>query len=328
MGIETNIEWTNSSWSPWWGCTKVSPGCTHCYADRMDKRTGGRHWGPGRPRRLLSANHWKQPEKWHAAAVKAGVRQRVFPSMCDPFDVEAPAGVRHRFFDLIERTPMLDWLLVTKRTEHVLEFVPPRWRAGLPGNVWLGASVENQTAADQRVPELLRVPARVRFLSCEPLIAPVNLRDLPWDGADRFDALTGAIYARALDGSLLIRRATAPSLDWVIAGGESGPFARPMHPGWARSLLRQCADAKVPFFFKQWGEWMPTERVVGICRAEDAGTVTEWPRRSGADPFIVAIPAGANGGSGEAELLERVGRERAGSVIDGSTWKQFPSPHP
>ncbi len=246
MGESTGIAWCHHTFNPWWGCTKVSAGCANCYAETFSKRTGHDIWGPGKARRSFGDKHWAEPLKWNAAAAKAGVRRRVFcASMADVFDEEAPAGDLERLWALIRETPNLDWLLLTKRPERIVQSLPVDWnwngRVGYP-NVWLGTSVENQDAAELRIPILANVPAVVRFLSCEPLLGPLNLADpeapLLWDrdGPHTSDLL----------------------IHWVIVGGESGPGHRPFDPAWARTLLQQSQSAGSAFFFKQHGGLRPT----------------------------------------------------------------------
>lgn len=215
------------SFNPWWGCTRVSPGCDHCYAERLDVRAGGAHWGKGVPRRTFGEAYWARPLKWDAAARKSGQRAGVLcASMADAFDAEAPAGLLERLWGLVRQTPHLDWLLLTKRPARIARSLPADWGAGYP-NVWLGATVENQALAEQRVPLLLAAPARLHFVCCEPLLGPVDLR--PW----------------------------AERLGWIIAGGESGPLARPLHTDWVRGLRDACVAAGVPFWFKGFGARRP-----------------------------------------------------------------------
>jgi len=221
MGETTAIGWCDHTFNPWRGCTHVSPGCEHCYAEAMARRVGGRHgsWGAGGARVVASEAYWRTPLRWNAKAAAAGLRRRVFcASMADVFedrpDLVAPRG---RLFDLIAETPALDWLLLTKRPGNVARLYDPQ------PNVWLGVSVEDQRRARERIPVLLAAPAVVRFVSAEPLLEPLDLG--PWIGA----------------------------LDWVIVGGESGPQCRPMEPAWPRRLRDQCTAAGVAFFFKQWG---------------------------------------------------------------------------
>lgn len=184
-------------------------------------------------RRRTSAANWREPPKWNRLALEAGVRRKVFcASMADVFEDRTElAPWRADLFALIEATPALDWLLLTKRPENVAAMVPARWMAaGFPQHVWMGASVEHQDAVEERVPHLVALPARVRFLSMEPLLGRVSL------------------LRHMLPASWV-----PPRIHWVIVGGESGAGARPMAPEWAQSLRDQCLFARVSFFFKQWG---------------------------------------------------------------------------
>lgn len=233
MGETTKISWTDHTFNPWIGCTKVSAGCANCYAEALDGRWGHDSWGPGKPRRRTSASNWNEPIKWNAKAKAAGRRARVFcASLADVFDAEAPEGALEDLWTLIRLTPSLDWLLLTKRPERIRASLPKDWGAGYP-NVWLGTSVENQAAADERIPVLLGVPARVRFLSCEPLLGPVSIQEA---------------HTR-VEGGL--------GIHWAIVGGESGPGFRPMSPVWARNLRDECGRLGVAFFYKQDGGLRP-----------------------------------------------------------------------
>ncbi len=246
MARDSPIEWTSHTFNPWWGCTKVSPACDHCYAEVWARRTGHHVWGAGVHRRQLSDNYWDQPLRWDRAAEATGRRARVFcASMADVFEWRPDLdALRDRLWCLVERTPNLDWLLLTKRPELARRLTP--WRAAWPSNVWLGTTVENQHFADQRIRHLLCVPCRYRFLSCEPLLGFVDL-------------------SRCLD-----------ALHWVIAGGESGARARPTHPDWIRRLRDQCSGAGVAFHFKQWGNWHPRE----ADRNGNMGPITSFVRMS------------------------------------------------
>lgn len=274
MGQNSSIEWTHHTFNPWRGCSKVSPGCAHCYAEREANRRGPSFgiWGDAGTRVIASDAYWRQPLLWNKRAAAAGQRHRVFcASLADVFeDRPELAAPRARLYELICQTPHLDWLLLTKRPQHAQrlwsganvdafdgsESVGPVWQR----NVWLGTSVENQAAADDRVEHLVRVPAAVRFLSCEPLLGPINLNWIgcEYQGADAFDGVIDALRGETWvedwcdsEGKKRERRVTGACgrIHWVIAGGESGPHARPMHPDWARSLRDQCAAAGVPFFF-------------------------------------------------------------------------------
>lgn len=224
----TNIEWADYSFNPWWGCQKVSPGCLHCYAETTDHRLGGAHWGPSSPRKIMQEANWKQIGQWNNAARKTGSRLRVFiGSMCDIFEDRPELEIiRRRLFKEMAGARWLTHLLLTKRVENILPMVPASWKRGFPSHIWVGTSVERQDLADHRIPMLLQVPAR-RFLSCEPLLGPLDL----------------TLYL--------------PDLHWAIVGGESGSYGRPMHPEWVREIREQCEVAGVPFFFKQWGRYAP-----------------------------------------------------------------------
>ncbi len=257
MGETTKIEWCDATWNPVIGCAKVSPACTNCYAEAMNKRFGQPELWRGE-RRITSAATWRTPEKVDARAAREvrlgtfGRRLRLFvASQSDVFEdhsvwnTEAPAsapwarsiGVALRTVALrkLAKLKNVDVLLLTKRPENVLRMVPPEWLDAWPAHVWVGTTVEDQRRADERVPHLLRVPARVRFLSVEPMLGPVDLAYTCFNGADSFG--------------------TMPGIHWVIAGGESGSRARPSSREWFRDVRDQCRRAGVPFLFKQWGEY-------------------------------------------------------------------------
>ena len=252
---DSKIEWTHHSFNPWIGCTRVSPGCQHCYAETMmDKRYGKVKWGPQGTRVRTSADYWKQPLKWNREAAAAGERRRVFcASLADVFESkqDQSGDLREWRFDLwnlIEATPDLDWLLLTKRPENVNDIAPYTYGDVLdwPSNIWIGTSVENQEYADKRIPELLKIPAAVRFLSVEPMLGPVDLENV-----HLFHGATTPV------GSCVIKPIAGNYINWVIVGGESGPNARPMHPDWARSIRDQCQETGVPFFMKQMNKIDP-----------------------------------------------------------------------
>jgi protein gp37 len=231
MSNNSKIEWTHHTFNPWVGCTKVSPACKNCYAEKRVTQLRFAEWGDAAVRRITSNDNWQEPLKWNRKAQRLGVRHRVFcASWADVFedrrDLDAP---RARLWDLIAATPHLDWLLLTKRIDRVRDLVP--WGDSWPHNVWLGTTVEDRRRAVERIPHLLSLPAVVRFLSVEPLLEAIDLS--PW-----------------LDGPA--------RLDWVIAGGESGSGARCYDPEWFRLLRDQCFGAGIPFFFKQWGTLGPS----------------------------------------------------------------------
>lgn len=245
MSENSKIEWTHHTFNPWWGCAKVSPGCDHCYAEVLGHRFGT-PWGVDTPRRVFGEAHWRDPIKWNAKAQAAHERHRVFcSSMADVFDKNAPPGARERVWALMRQTPQLDWLLLSKRIANAGKMLPEDWGEGY-ANAWLGISVVNQEEADRDIPKLLDTPARIRFLSMEPLLGPIDIT--PWLQPDTLD------------------NSTANAIDWIIVGGESGPKARPMQPDWVRSLREQCRTAGTAFFFKQWGEFMPLGHPVNMLR--------------------------------------------------------------
>ena len=265
MAENSKIEWTDHTFNPWTGCQKVSPACDNCYAESWAKRSGLVKWGPGEDRRRTSASYWQQPLKWNRIAERDGVRRKVFcASLADVFDNAVPTRWRDDLWHVIAMTPHLDWLLLTKRPQNIAKMLPdprtgaPAWGGGWP-NVWLGTTVENQEEVNRRIPHLLAVPAARRFLSCEPLLGPIDFDAVPrtmgaWPPL--WNVLSGycSKHFPQRRGNVAFRCGCPqqlPSIDWVICGGESGPPARPMHPDWARSLRDQCQAAGVPFFFKQ-----------------------------------------------------------------------------
>lgn len=287
---KTNIEWTDETWNPVSGCSKVSQGCKHCYAERM----WGRLSAPGmpytgrdftdvqcHPERLDYPMHWKRP------------RLIFVNSMSDLFHENVPFG----FIDLVMvemyKANQHTFQILTKRPARMLEYMRSftERRGSLPAvlpNVWLGVSVEDQETADERIPILLDTPASVRWISAEPLLGPIDLsRNMQW--LKQFDR--------------------PPNIDWVVVGGESGPKARPMHPEWARSLQRQCAAANVAFLFKQWGEFAPDNSIY-----DDGSPFADAFRRN-------AVTHVCPGG----ERVYRVGKKRAGRTLDGKLWDEYPA---
>lgn len=226
MGIETAISWTNHTFNPWWGCTKVSDGCDNCYAEGLDKRIGGDHWGPGKPRREFGEKHWNEPLKWNELARAAGRPSLVFcASMADIMDGEAPFGARKRLWELIDRTPQLIWQLLTKRPQFYKMRLPEVFKHG---NVWLGATAEDQPNYDLRWPILNEIATKMGLLSWisyEPAIGPLTIDRARFDHAPR----------------------------WIICGGESGggEVRREFDQAWAENLLAECQLIGTKFFMKQ-----------------------------------------------------------------------------
>lgn len=273
MAENSAIEWTDHTFNPWLGCTKISPACDHCYAEGWAKRTGQAALWQGERRRTSEAN-WREPLKWNKKAREFATRYRVFcASLADVFDNQVPQEWRRDLWALIAATPSLDWLLLTKRPQNIDRMLPHAWNCGWP-NVWLGTTVESRDEMLKRAHHLAAIPAAVRFWSCEPLLGDI-----------------GAIPAEIMP-------------DWVITGGESGPGARPMHPDWVRSLRDKCAAASVPFFFKQWGDWVSENQSPHDIVLPSTSTYF-WGRQ---DPSVY-----------------RVGKSRAGRLLDGVTHDEYPS---
>lgn len=408
MSNQTNIEWADSTFNPWMGCTKVSPACEHCYAERDTKRFGRVEWGAGKPRARTSAANWKLPERWNRQAETfvgctacsfrgsiddwathrdqhlgsgtihhmAPARRRVFSaSLADWLDNEVPIEWLVDLLDLIRRTPNLDWLLLTKRIGNwrgrigaAIKFIETdakawndnqllqtrAWLLGwhakrlMPTNVWLGATVINQVEADRDVPKLLAVLARVRFLSIEPMLGAINLKHMDVERAGHREWC----FINALTGEQTDMGRPCPDvprLHWIIAGGESGPHARPSHPDWYRSLRDQCTAAGVPFLFKQWGEWAPIsqvpERVIDAtyrsnrkaAEHEDQDAIDDSYGRTcavestciwldGSTRPILEPMAFLQGKCGMSCF--RVGKKAAGRQLDGRTHDGFPVVQP
>lgn len=334
----SHIEWTDHTFNPWEGCTKVSPGCAHCYAEARNQRfSAGANWGPGAPRHRTTPANWKQPIAWNRAAaatldqwVNASAvgetrprRPRVFSaSLADWLDPEVPIEWLADFLYLVWRCQNLDWLLLTKRPEFCLlrlravifyvslligdelkafpkasEFLLwlEEWigeaigiTARPPQNIWVGTTVEDKTRSDSRLPHLLAIPARVRFLSCEPLLGPLEFSNV----TNRSDCVA------------VLGKPALAGIHWVICGGESGPGARPMHPAWARSIREQCEPAGVAFFFKQWGNWLPEHQ--DLARDRDAPATEIHTFADGQRTF-------------------RMGKLTTGRLLDGQEHNAFPS---
>lgn len=271
MVENTKIEWATHTWNPWMGCTKVSPACDHCYAeDMMDRRYKRVSWGPGEDRVRTSEQNWKLPFKWDRAAAKVGNPATVFClSLGDIWDNEVAPVWRRNAFAVMERTPNLIYLLLSKRIGNAARMCGVMAaNPVLPKNAALGATMIDQDEWDRDMPKLReaneRLGALFTFASVEPMLGPINARgELP---------------------------------DWVICGGESGSNARPMHPNWARRLRDQCQEAGVPFFFKQWGSW-------------DADALIYTDMQGRCPPPDM-----------------RVGKKRAGRLLDGREWNELPYP--
>lgn len=297
MGKDTKIEWADHTWNPWIGCTKVSPACDHCYAeDLMDRRYGRVRWGAGEDRARTSAATWNDPLRWNRAAAKAGKRATVFClSLGDIWDNEVDPLWRRQAFDVMERTPNLTYLLLSKRIGNAMKMCDPlAGNSLLPRNAALGATVINQDEWDRDVPKLCRaaevLAARFSFVSIEPMLGAIDTSQI-----------FGLYEIDEGRWGLKVGSRWAASPDWVIAGGESGPHARPTHPDWLRSLRDQCQAADVPFFMKQWGEWAPAD---------------DWPSEIQEDYDTRGL---------SADGVIRVGKARAGRLLDGRQWSETPA---
>lgn len=329
------------TFNPWIGCTKVSEGCKNCYAEAdFDKRRGIAKWGANGTRVVTSYTYWRNLIKWNKQAKESGVKRKVFVgSLCDIFEdwngqmlnSKGEVLMMHfyhedaisydannlpvfysdeymtKFFPNYDKKPMtmqavrnslcqlipelddLIFIFCTKRPEN-WRCVPDSWQDnGFPKNVWVLTSVENQEQFDIRVPQLLEIPAKIRGLSMEPLKGAVDL-------LKEFSVGKGSVPKGAL-------------LDWVIAGGESGPKAEPSHPDWFRSLRDQCEIAGVKFFFKQWGEWVPDPNGDRCIFLDGANMQNLEPHGTNGDGSI---------------RIQRVGKKSAGRLLDGKEWNEMP----
>jgi len=364
MSTTTGIEWTDATWNPIRGCSRVSEGCRNCYAEKV----AGRFRGPGLPYEGLTAivngsAKWNgsiqfveerllDPLKWRKG-------RRIFVnSMSDLFHENVTDEMLDRIFAVMALCPQHTFQVLTKRPERMLAYltepsrtnrvwmefpwVPPSGiNLGVPAplwplpNVWLGVSVENQKAADERIPLLLQTPAAVRFISAEPLLGAVDI--YLYINGDFVAGMSDEDCAHwpHMRESMQKARKTwmdrgFPLLDWVICGGERGPGARPMHPGWARGLRDQCVAAGVPFFFKQWGEWAPYASKFAGDR-DETGKWDTAVNPGGGDTAEVAITSDGVATNYTCNLesgfwcVSRVGKKAAGHLLDGVEWHQFPA---
>ena len=368
---KSNIEWTQDTWNPIVGCSILSPGCSNCYAMTMAarieamnaearetehasgrKRTIAAQYD-GTTRRVNGNAVWTgklalAPESTLLAPLKRKRPTTYFVnSMGDLFHEDCSDAWIDRVFAVMALCPQHTFQVLTKRAERMQKYVDNalgRVIAGTAGdwpgwplpNVWLGVSTERQKEADERIPELLATPAAVRFISAEPLLGPIDLSSFPsWakmhEGLGyKVDALSGTWK----DGSRRLI-STAPKLDWVIVGGESGPGSRPMHPDWARSLRDQCAAANVPFFFKQWGEYLPVGQSLPGCGTVHGATAVKPGRMKlhyGGTPKRAPKHAFAEHGVEFASMADdrltfRVGKKAAGRLLDGIEHDAMPTDH-
>ena len=282
MGENTKIAWADHTFNPWIGCSHVSKGCMNCYAERdFDHRYHKIEWGPRGTRVQTSEANWRKPFKWNKHAQDNGKAELVFcASLADVFEVHRDIGIttslwRERLFDMMVKTPWLIWLVLTKRPENVMGMVPLSWYDGnrWPANVWVGFSAEDQSNFDFRIENALKIPTPVRWVSVEPMLGYIDM----------------SLYLET------------PEINWVIVGGESGPNARPMHTSWVKNIEWDCGVGRVPFFFKQWGEY------IQVDRPDSTGRVL-------------------NDGQGRNQIyISRVGRSKAGRLLNGKEYLEFPT---
>lgn len=338
MGEITGISWTDHTFNPWIGCMKVGPACDGCYAEAL-MGEGGRYarveWGaPGKgvgTRARTAPGNWKKPLTWDRKAREAGERRFVFcASLADVFDNAVPAEWRRDLFDLIRATPNLIWLLLTKRPGNIVRLFRGAPLAGdrqikgavdfqWPRNAAIGCTVVTQEEADRDVPLLLKAKAALNpafaFLSMEPLLGPVDLTrlaTLQFRGAEYCDALTGQTW-----GMFGEPAARVGGVDWVIAGGETDQGkhkARPASPLWYRDIRDQCAAVGVPFHFKQWGEWEPA--MIRPSGAPGRFAFGDYETERGRMIEVDGYPRQFTMVGARARL-ERVGKTRAGRLLDG-----------
>lgn len=304
---DTKISWCDHTFNPWIGCTKVSPACDNCYAEQIASRFKMAAWG-NHKRVLTSEKYWEQPLRWNKQSkskhnawsrfkeqypglsdeqlISKGfikpVKPKVFcGSMCDIFDNSVPFAWRLHLFTLIQNTPYLDWQLLTKRignSQKMLDDIMRFHKINEPlDNVWLGITICNQKEADRDIPKLLNIPVTKRFLSIEPMLG-------------------------AIDISAYIK-----NIDWVIVGGESGRKARPMHPDWVRGVRDQCCEACIPFFFKQWGEWLDRDDI---------------HKRGMIPHYETAVHEFSN--KDNYSVMFRIGTKKSGCLLDGIEYKEVP----
>lgn len=365
MADRTHIEWCHATINAISGCTPVSPGCTNCYAMRAGGMNRPHHPSAGLTQPSKAGHVWtgavRLNEEWLRKPLAWQQPRRIFwNAHGDPWHESVPFEWVDREMAIAALTPRHRHLFLTKRSarmrryfanahtpERILEAakaikaLPAQWSWPLP-NVWLGVSVEDQTRAEERLPDLLQTPAAIHFASAEPLLGPLDLTRVmtnaePW--AERVNALTGRTYGAFGEPGPRM----SLGLDWVIVGGESGPGSRPMHPDWDRSLLRQCLDTRTAFLMKQWGDWAPvsemTDEQVDRCYAPAPEHDPEARRRRLVDACVLHADGsrfdgkamyefGAFAANSRAMTMMRVGKRAAGRTLDRVIWDQYPELFP
>lgn len=284
MAKETGIKWTDSTYNSWWGCTKVGPACDHCYAEGVDKRTGENHWGHGAPRKLLSEHTRNEPIRWNRAHDKFfaehGRKRRVFTlSMGDLFDNEVPAKWRHDHFEMMEKTPNLEWQICTKRVSNIKKMVEPHWTwldgGYWPDNVGVLITIVTQAEADRDIPRLLELKRIMRIpwvgISYEPAQEAVDFSRFM--SSDPIHVKTYKKHGRdRLSGG---PPPSPDGLDVIIFGGKSGPQwnDRPFSLNWAYRVADDCAALGCSFFFKQVAAFRPTDDMIPADLM-----IRQWPK--------------------------------------------------
>jgi protein gp37 len=314
MGRKTGIEWTDSTWNPVRGCSRVSEGCTRCYAESVAARFSG----PGQPYEGLAkfvivpdetgvgvpqarwTNELRFIEKHLDDPIHWQKPSRIFVnSMSDLFHPAVTFEWLAKIFDVMARAPQHTYQILTKRPQRMLDtlvcggdpdvarsFEATYSQSWPPKNWWFGVSVEDQKTANERIPILGKCPAKTKFVSYEPALGPVDL------------------------AVACVDPVTLAEIDWIIAGGESGSHARPSHPQWFRDVRDLCDGLGTPFYFKQWGEWAP----VGSA-ADNLAKGEQLPSRG---------YAWAENPPGKPNAMVRIGKRRAGALLDGIAWLEFP----
>ena len=295
MAETSAIEWTDATVNFWWGCTKVSPACDHCYAEAWNDFRGNGQWGPNADRRIIKGarNLLRAINRGAGSFItKMGRRPRVFMhSMSDVFDNEVSDNLRHEALTEARHAAQCHILIVTKRVSNIEKMVLGHWSGAWPKHIGIIISVCNQREANRDIPRLIALKKRFGLpwigLSMEPLLEPVVIDDWVRD------------------------------LDWVIVGGESGRNARPMHPRWAGQIMRSCRNAGTAFFFKQWGEWLPEH--------EAAPALFDELRRKNVEKIALhADPNPFDMMRLDTRTMFRAGKKRAGALLEGEERRAFP----
>lgn len=295
--MSTKIPWCTETLNPFFGCTKVSPGCNSCYAEVMAKRLKG--MGQSNYREVIENGHWSgdfnyDPDVMVKAYKWKKPRMIFVNSMSDTFHEYFSRQWILQIMNVVAMNPQHTFLILTKRAERMYGYFEGLEISSPLPNLWLGVTVENQEQANERVPYLLATPAAKRFVSVEPMLGKIDLINV-WDHHYRLFSLKQLGF-----------------IDWVICGGESGPKARPMHPEWVRFLQIQCKVASTPFFFKQWGEWLPSY--------DFGARLDEFTERFPGDRILRRKHVFEDG-----QVMYRVGKKAAGAMLDGQLYKEYPN---